>query len=103
MTGSQPPPDRHLPKRLAGKFTRGIIEEPMLSPLIPLAALIDLRKLLDSLHARLKLTVNENPKFKSLDRLTRQPGLAQELQSADESRKHQNGPTSFNSFNKIPR
>lgn len=34
----------------AGKLTRDIIEEPMLSPLIPLAALIELRKLLDSLH-----------------------------------------------------
>src|SRR6266849_1735253 len=39
-----------LPKHLAGKLTHGIIEEPMLSPLIPLAALIELRKFLDSLH-----------------------------------------------------
>src|SRR6266508_3553839 len=60
MTRSQPPPDRealpsrwrkrpmkgsganNLPRHPAGKLTRGIIEKPMLSPLIPLAALIEL-------------------------------------------------------------
>lgn len=39
-----------LPKHLAEKLTRGIIEEPMLSPMIPLAALMELRKLLNSLQ-----------------------------------------------------
>src|ERR1039457_4976206 len=39
----------NLPTHLAGELTHGIIEEPMLSPLIPLAAL-ELRKFLDSLH-----------------------------------------------------
>ena len=38
------------PKDLAGKLTRGIIEEVMPSPLIPIEALLELRRLLDSLQ-----------------------------------------------------
>jgi hypothetical protein len=91
-----------LQKHLAGKLTHGIIEEPMLSPLIPLSALIELRKFLIPC-TRLKLTANENPSFKRLDRLIRQPRLAQKLQPADESRKHENQSTSFICFNNIPR
>jgi len=74
----------------------------MLSPLIPLAALIELRKLLDSLH-----TAHADGQRESQ---VQEPGsadpkarLAQELQPADESRKHENQPTSFSFFNNIPR
>ena len=91
-----------LPKHLARKLTRSIIEEPMLSPLIPVAALIELRKLLDSLHTahadcQLESQIQEPG---SADTTAR---LAQELQPADESRKHENQPTSFTFFNNIPR
>ena len=75
----------------------------MLSPLISLAALIELRKLLDSLHTAHADGQRESQVQEPGSPDPRGPRLAQELQPADESRKHENQPTSFSFFNNIPR
>ena len=71
----------------------------MLSPVIPLEALLELRRFLDSIQAA--ETRCERPPFQEAAEATARP--ASRIEAADNSRKQKNRKTSFKFFNNIPR
>lgn len=58
------------------------MEQILPSPLIPFEALLELRRLLDSLQKSDAECVKERPKLKTPDKLKRQPRLPQRLPPA---------------------
>ena len=74
----------------------------MPSPLIPLEALLNLRRLLDSLQTD-AADSQQMSQVKEPSQVKRRSRLPRNHQRADESREQKNLATSFNSFNNIPR
>jgi len=77
----------------------------MPSPLVPLEALLELRRLLDSLHSLQTSDAKCQRTSQVLDTgQTEAPvALASGASAVDESREHENQPNSFHIFNNILR
>jgi hypothetical protein len=72
----------------------------MLSPVIPLEALLELRRFLDSIQAA-ETRCERPPVVQEAAEATPRP--ASRIEAADNSRKQKNRKTSFKFFNNIPR